>query len=425
MLRRTAHAIARRTPFFYGHVVLGCAMCSSFARQAAAVATLSVFIVPMTAVFGWSRGEISGAVSLGGILAALVSPAVGRFVDRAGAQAVLVASAALIGLTALALAATHSLLWFYVFFSLGRMLFASPFDIAISAAVANWYLRGRAQAMAGVSLAAGLSLAAMPFIAQLAIDGSGWRAGWITVAVAAFLVGALPNALLMVRRPEDVGLAPDGAAAARAGGGGGEAMAPGAPEAAFSLRMALRTPALWLLMGYTALVFPVQAGVSLHQAPLMIEKGIDPTVAASIVSTFAAMAALSGLAFGTLVRYLTVRHGLALAATVMAVGATMTARVDSAGDGFLSAAVFGAGIGGIITLVPVSFADYFGRASYGSIRGVALPVQVAGQAMGPLLAGVLFDVYGTYDAALAVFAVLALAGAVTALAARPPHAAGG
>jgi len=82
MLRRTAHAIARRTPFFYGHVVLGCAMCSSFARQAAAVATLSVFIVPMTAVFGWSRGEISGAVSLGGILAALVSPVVPPSADN-------------------------------------------------------------------------------------------------------------------------------------------------------------------------------------------------------------------------------------------------------------------------------------------------------------------------------------------------------
>ena len=59
------------------------------------------------------------------------------------------------------------LLWFYVAYSFGRMLFASPFDIAIFAAVANWFLRRRAQAMAAVSVVAGLSLAVMPFIAAV------------------------------------------------------------------------------------------------------------------------------------------------------------------------------------------------------------------------------------------------------------------
>lgn len=421
MFETTAHAIARRTPFFYGWVVLGCAMCSSFSRQAAAVATLSVFLVPMTLEFGWSRGEISGAVSLGGILAAVLSPAVGVMVDRIGGRAVLVGSAVLIAATAIALAATHSLLWFYVFFSIGRMLFASPFDLAISGAVANWFVRRRAQAMSGVSLAQGLSLAVMPFLAQLVIDASGWRIGWVGVAVAALIVGAVPNLLLMVRRPEDVGLEPDGdrprceQAGPHASGGRRRT------EAAFTLREAVRTPALWLLMAYTGLIFSVQAGISLHQAPLMIEKGIDPTIAASIVSVFATVVALSGLGFGFLARRLSIRHGLALAALVVMLGAVLTARVDDATDGFLSAAVFGAGIGGILTLVPVSFADYFGRASYGSIRGIALPVQVAGQATGPLIAGVLFDVYATYDAALTTFAGLALLAALTAMLARPPR----
>ena len=67
-------------------MILACAMCASFARQAAAVATLSVFIVPMTTEFDWSRAEISGAVSLGGVLAALISPTVGTLIDRVGAR---------------------------------------------------------------------------------------------------------------------------------------------------------------------------------------------------------------------------------------------------------------------------------------------------------------------------------------------------
>jgi cyanate permease len=116
-----------------------------------------------------------------------------------------------------------------------------------------------------------------------------------------------------------------------------------------------------------------------------------------------------------------VRYGMALAALVMAAGALLTDRVADAADGYLSATVFGVGIGGILTLVPVSFADYFGRASYGRIRGVALPAQVTGQALGPSLAGVLFDASGDYHLALGSFAGMAVLAAVVALLARVPR----
>ena len=420
----SGHPFANRTPFFYGWVILACGCCASFARQATAVATLSVFVVPMTAHFGWSRAEIAGAVSLGGVLAALVSPAVGELVDRHGARTVLLWSTFLIAGIALELAATYSLLWFYVFFSIGRMLFASPFDIAVSAAVANWFVRRRAQAMSGISIAQSLSLAVMPFLAQVAIDAGGWRAGWITVAVAVLIVGALPNALFMVRRPEDVGLLPDGGAPRSPESRRGRAAATHAEEPAYSLREARRTPALWLLMAYTALIYLVQAGISLHQAPHMIQRGIEPVVAASIVSTFALVAALSSLAFGVVGARLPVRLGLALAAGVMALGALLMHEVRDVFTGYLAATVFGAGIGGILTLTPVSFADYFGRSSYGAIRGIALPVQVVGQAAGPLLAGVLYDASGDYALAMKAFAGFALAAGLVALVARPPRRAG-
>jgi MFS family permease len=414
------HPFANRTPFFYGWVILACACCASFARQATAVATLSVFILPMTTELGWSRAELSGAVSLGGVLAAVVSPAVGALVDRHGARAVLLVSTFAIAGTAFALAATHSLLWFYVFFSLGRLLFASPFDLAVSAAVANWFLRRRAQAMSVVSIALSLSLAAMPFIAQVAIDAGGWRAGWLTVAVAVLVVGALPNALFMVRRPEDVGLEPDGGAGrAPASGSGGARHTP--QEPAYTVREALRTPALWLLMVYTALIFMVQAGISLHQAPHLIQRGVAPVVAASIVSTFALVSAASSLGFGVIGARLPLRFGLGIAAALMAAGAVLMQMVSHAAGGYLAAAVFGTGIGGILTLTPVAFADYFGRASYGAIRGLALPVQVVGQAAGPLLAGVLYDLDGDYTLAMKAFAGVAVAACLVALTARPPR----
>ena len=438
MYLNTVHAIARRSPFFYGWTVLGCAMCSSFARQAAAFATLSVFMVPMTTEFGWSRVEMSAAVSLGNIIAALASPAIGRVVDRIGARAVLVGSAVLISATALALSATDSLLWFYIFLSLARMLFASPFDIAITAAAANWFVRRRARAMALITLASAASLAMMPIIAQLAIDSGGWRSGWVAVAVASCAVGVLPVLLLMVRRPEDIGLLPDGdlplleadsatdlppghgprTKSQEAGGNKGKR----AVEVSFTLQQARRTPALWLLMAFTAFIFSVQSGISLHQAPVMIAQGIGATAAASVIGVFAIVAALSGLAVGWLGARVPVRVGLAAAALLVSAGAMLTAYVETLADGYLSASVYGMGIGALMTLVPVAFADYFGRAHYGAIRGLALPAQVLGQAVGPIIAGGLFDASGSYQIAMFVYAAIALGAALLVLAARPPRA---
>ena len=81
-----------RLPFFYGWVVLSCVCCAGFARQGPAVATLSIFIEPMTEEFGWSRTAMSVAVSIGGILAALASPVLGPVQDRYGARRMLCAA---------------------------------------------------------------------------------------------------------------------------------------------------------------------------------------------------------------------------------------------------------------------------------------------------------------------------------------------
>ena len=96
--------------------------------------------------------------------------------------------------------------------------------------------------------------------------------------------------------------------------------------------------------------------------------------------------------------------------------------VGSARDGYLAAGVFGAGIGGLLTLLPIAWADYFGRRSYGAIRGVALSGQVLAQASGPLLSGILRDWSGSYDLSLQCFAVLSGLSILAALFARQPAA---
>ena len=175
------------------------------------------------------------------------------------------------------------------------------------------------------------------------------------------------------------------------------------------------------MVAYTLLVFPVQAGVSLHQAPHLIERGLSPAIAATIVSTFSLAAAGSSVLFGYLGDRIPVRMALAASAVLMALGSITMRAVDGPLPGYASAVLFGAGIGGILTLVPVAWASYFGRAHFGAIRGITLPAQVGGQAIGPLVAGALHDLTGSYASGLAAFAVLSLLAAAVALATRPPR----
>src|SRR5436305_4604560 len=288
--------IAARLPVFYGWIVLACLCCAGFARQGPAVATLSIFVEPLTREFGWSRTALSGAVSLGGVLAALVAPLVGPVLDRQGSRLVLCAAVLVNGIALMLLSLTGSLGVFYLLFCLARMNWAAPFDLGLYGALNNWFVRRRGFASSVATLAQQIGLVAMPLIAQLAILEDGWRAGWLAIGATTLVVGFVPTWLLLVRRPEDLGLSPDGAVAPRDGEAGPLPGPIAVAEAAFSRRRAPRTGALWLLLLYTVLVFPVQAGVSLHQAPYLIERGIDPTIAATIVSTFSAMSAVATVA---------------------------------------------------------------------------------------------------------------------------------
>ena len=409
-------ALAARVPFYYGWIVLGCLCCAGFARQGPAVATLSIFVEPLTHDFGWSRTALSGAVSLGGLMAALVSPLIGPLLDRRGSRLVLCLAVLVNGIALLLLSLTPSLLVFYLLFCVARMNWAGPFDLGIYGAMNNWFLTRRTVAASIATFAQVLGLVAMPLIAQFAISHDGWRAGWVALGAVTLIVGFVPVWLLLVRRPEDMGLQADPVDNPANQSGAAPAFEP-----AFSRAQAMRTVGFWMLMLYTVMVYPVQAGVSLHQASHLVQRGLDPVTAALVVSSFSLMSAAATVACGFLPRRWPIRYPMALTGVLLTAGTLLMQDVNTPASGYLAAGMFGFGIGGVLTLLPVAWADYFGRANYGAIRGIALSVQVLAQATGPLLSGVLYDLTGTYAVSLYCFTALSLLGILAALAARPPR----
>jgi MFS transporter, OFA family, oxalate/formate antiporter len=198
---RFINALNGRLPFYYGWVILAVVCAASFSRQGPAVATLSIFIEPMTSEFGWSMTEISGAVSLGGILGAIAAPLIGPFLDRNGARTILCFAVLFTGLPLLCLSSVNALPMFYLFYCVARMNFTGPYDIGIYGSIVNWFYLKRSFATSVTTLALMSGLVAMPLIAHFAMQAGGWRQAWIAVGVTVLIIGFLPAWTLLVRRP--------------------------------------------------------------------------------------------------------------------------------------------------------------------------------------------------------------------------------
>ena len=418
--------MAQRLPFYYGWVILAVASVPSFgARPVMAVATLSVFVVPMTDEFGWSRAQFSGAVSLGALFGLLVSPFAGRLIDRYGSGVLLSASSAVVGLCAIGLSLTSPIWSFYALYVPGRAVFSSPLELGTSTAVSNWFIRRRPMGLAYMGVIQGIGLTIFPVIAQVLIDGWGWRTAWLAVGIFTLSTGIIPMLLLMARRPEDMGLEADPEKDHRIVPTSDVAAAGAPPSASntesnYTVRQALATRAFWLLAIFSVFGFVVQAGISLHQVPHYIGQGVPTHLAALTASTFAFGQVPGGVFWSFWARRVPLRVLLSVAAATMSVGAIGTGFSSSLSTGIPMGFLLGVGVGGIHLLLRLTWADYYGRLHLGSIRGLTLPAQIGGQAIGPIIAGFMYDSTGGYETPFTAFGIIVAFAAVMVLTATPP-----
>ena len=420
---------ARAAPFYYGWVILGLSGIASYSsRPLMSVAVLTVFVVPMAEQFGWTRAQVAGAVSLGGVLAVVAAPLVGPILDRYGSGMVVGISSGIAGLCAVALGAVNQIWLFYLVYVPGRAVFASPLELGTSVAVSNWFIRRRPFALALNHVSQGSGLAVMPLVAQAIIGVWNWETAWYALGIWTVAVGVLPAMLLMARRPEDLGLEPDGGAGSATGGPPAAGRRPQsvADEINFTVRQALRTRAFWLMMLFAFAGFIVQAGVSLHQVPHFVDQGVPPSVAVWTASTFAISQVPASILWSAMAQRVAARFVMPAAGLVVAGGAIATAFATGIAVGVLGAFILGFGVGGLHIIARLTWADYFGRLHLGQIRSWGLAAQVGGQALGPVAAGMAVDRVGSYEGAFLAFGVnLVVVSLLMLTATRPGREAAG
>lgn len=407
-----------------GWRVLGAVSGINFANGATTIGVLTVFILPFADEFGWTRTEIAGATSLGALLGAAMALLTGRLTDGIGARIPLVVGGVMVVVAMLNLAAMQTLIWFYIAFGLARLADQGFIQPASSPAVSKWFLRLRGRALAILFFVTSVGGVILPLAAQFTIDAIHWRAAWLILAGVMVIFGVLPSVFLVRRQPEDMGLAIDGAPippkpVARESQLSTESDV--ADEDHWTLKEAIRHPALALILLSMFALGIASSGVGLHLVPFLVQQGLTPTVAVGAVSIGFLASGISNLTWGLVADKYSTRYLLAMNYALRAVTLVILLKTDTLVMAYIYAALQGFTEGGIRTLGTLILSDYYGRRRIGTIFGVSRALQVTGFALGPLIAALAFDLTQSYSGAFTSFIVLIVIGTALIVVAKRPQ----
>jgi MFS family permease len=413
----------RRPGFFYGRVIASTAFAATFGSVVFFNPVLGVFSSSLEDAFGWTRAEVALALTVGGAIAAVAGPFVGWVIDRWGGRWVMSGAAIVMGVCLIALSRMTALWELLVFYSAGRALSVGVLTPSAYVAVANWYVRRRAFVTGIVAAGSRVGMAVLPVLAALVISATGdWRDGWLALAAVILLVGVAPPLVFMRRRPEDVGLLPDGDQPAEAIADAALPLAADGTDG-FTLREAASTRAYWLIALAMSLVFFAGGSVNFHQIPHLVDQGLPRTEAAFVVTVFSLIGAAGGLTGGAVAARTSVRWTMAAALAGMGGGILLLAVASNLLTALVYAVTYGIFFGAMNALSQVIWADYFGRRSVGLIQGSVQPVQMAMNAMGPYLTGLWYVANGSYTVPFVTFAIFfVVAAGGVALAPHPARA---
>ena len=385
----------------------------------------TVFFLPITQELGLSRAATSLVFSLARAEGAIEGPLAGYLIDRLGPRPMILAGVILSGIGYMLLATIESYYGFLVvYLGVISLSFSAGFMHSPMVLANTWFIRRRALAMTLVSSAIGIGGTLITPLLAFTVHTWGWRWGAFLSGVGLILVG-VPVALFVKRSPESLGMLPDGAAPS-ATQPDYHSKAPGtkdspsqSPEADFTLNQAMRTSAFWMIILATTTRVAVFNAITVHFIPIMVWRGVSEQRAAALLAAMALMSLPSHLLVGWIADHVSKPRLMGLCMTIGAASIFFLAY----GDGEWALWVFTLLFTFMESIFPVGWAtvgDFFGRKSFATIRGTMSFFYLWGPALGPVVAGAVYDQYQSYSPLMSGFIALSLvSGALYFMLTRP------
>ncbi len=385
----------------------------------------SLFLPFWVKEFDWSRASISGAQTVSIILAGLTAPMVAIFIMKQGPKRAIVIGN-LINVVGLVLLAFQQFIWqLYlgngVIIGLGMSLGGI---LAGSTVINNWFVLKRPAALSISMAAMGFSgVVANPSLMAL-IHSVGWRNTYLVMAAATLLFCVIAPALLLKNKPEDLGQVPDGPVAAKPGAAGRDSLYKDLDKTTvdFTVREALHTRALWLIVAYVALIFFVIGGMMTHQVAFLFDIGISPTMAAMALGILSAVMGISQLGIGFLGLRFKMRSLAIVSIILSIVGFSILLSARSLSQVLAFCVIYGMGQGIQSVASGNLIPDYYGRTEFPKIMGYTSPITTFVSSVGAPVTGYIRDHTGSYIPAFRILLFLLVVSLLCIVfAKRPVH----
>jgi MFS family permease len=403
-----------KTPY-YGWVLMVVLGITTIISYGTTQYLFGVLVVPISTTLQWNRASVSGAYALGLIVAGVLGVPIGPLVDRFGARLLMSVGSALAALALIGLAQMQDLFQFYLLWSggLGLAMALTLYPITFTV-VANWFVRKRGTALAVLTLVGGLSSPIYIPLAGALVVRIGWRETLVVLGLSQLLLALPLHALVLKRHPEDLGLSPDGEPA--------RLVQETRSLPGISLQEALRSPSFWMLTASLSLVMLGSTVIFVHQVAFLIGRGYDPILAATLSGMLGLVSLPGRYVFNTLSSRMSAQMLLAICVVAQAVGISVLILASSLLWLLLYVIIYGTAYGAFSPLRASVMADHVGRRAYGAITAVqGVPVALCA-ALGPFVAGWLYDTLHQYALAFwfcaGAFLLAALGLFVTA---QPSH----
>ncbi len=380
---------------------------ASFLIQGVAIGGMfayGVLFAEMISTFGWSRATISGAISVATLTMGIAGVVAGRLNDRFGPRGVLTVSAAFYGVGYM-LMSTLSAPW-HLFLVWGVLvgIGLSTHDVITLSTVARWFPRRRGFMSAIIKIGTGCGQMTIPILVAALVAAYDWRIACQIFGAIAFVI-LMAAAQFMRRDPGSAaGAAASPAVVAQPGGPPASA----APD--LDYRTAARLPAMWLLCAAQAMVIACLGTVTVHIVPHAIDLGLSRATAASLLASIGGISLLGRLTVGATIDRIGGRRALLACYCLLFAALVWLQFAEAPWMLFVFAAMYGIAHGGFFTAISPTVAELFGTRAHGAIFGTVLFFGSLGSAIGPLGAGAVFDVFGSYRLAFGVLCVLAATG---------------
>jgi len=420
----------RKSRYFYGWNIVAASFLTQLSYAEHFSSILGFYFKPLQNEFGWSRTALAAVQTIARATEALMASVVGPLIDRYGPRVLMPIGAIIVGLAMLGVTQINAIWQFYLLRGIVAAVgFTFMGALVTGVTINNWFIRKRGRALAISRIGSNLSNIIFVPVTVLVIAASGWRTMFVIFAVVTWLVALIPSAVLMRRRPEDMGLRPDGIEPSTAedksnkgkqGYPVSEATSVGEPI--WSRREVLKTGSFWLLAASFGINSMAFQGINISLVSYIQDLGYSETMLA-IVMTFRAIMAAVSLPF---MGFLAERAHRVIVRVVPFViqGVAVLLFLSAGRPVFLWFAVglYGLGLSGVMIIQEVLWANFFGRLSLGLVRSLAFLVAFGFGASGPIAMNAVFDILGSYQPAFMVIAGLFVISAFLMGTAQPPEA---